>query len=38
MCVHLNVSQFYSYKRMTLGDRCVNVMEIAFGLVNANGV
>lgn len=38
MCVHLNVSQFYSYKRMTLGDQCVNVMEIAFGLVNANGI
>lgn len=38
MCVHLNVSQFYSYRRMTLWDWCVNVMEIAFGLVNANGL
>lgn len=38
MCVHLNVSQFYAYRRMTLWDWCVNVMEIAFGLVNANGL
>lgn len=38
MRVHLNVSQFYSYRRTTLRDRCVNVMEIAFGLVNANGL
>lgn len=38
MCVHLNVSQFYAYRRMTLWDWCVNVMEIAFGLVDANGL
>ena len=37
MCVHLNASQFYSYRWMTRWDWCVNVMEIAFGLVNANG-
>ena len=30
MCVHLT-AQFYSYRRTTLWDRCVNVMEIAFG-------
>lgn len=38
MCGHLNASQFYAYRRMTLWDWCVNVMEIAFGLVNANGL
>lgn len=37
MCFHLNVSQFYAYGPMTLCDECVNVMEIAFGLVDANG-
>lgn len=30
--VHLNVSQFFSWKRMV-----VNVMGIDFGLVHANG-
>lgn len=35
--LHLNVSQFFSCKQMAVGDQRVNVMEIYFGLVKANG-
>lgn len=38
MCVHLNASQFDSCRRMALRDWWVNVMEIDFGPVNANGL
>lgn len=38
MCVHLNAAQFPVPRRTTLWVRCVNVMEMAFGLLHANAL